>query len=58
MRRFYGVVLENYAFRIQATGHIPVILETYLPEAFPYFVALMSVAMLKTGIERETIYYK
>jgi hypothetical protein len=33
--------------------HITVILETYATEAFPYFVALMSVAVLQTDTERD-----
>jgi hypothetical protein len=58
MRRYYGVVLENYVFRTEATDHIAVILEIYAPETFLYFVALMSVAMLETDTEMDTIYSK
>jgi hypothetical protein len=58
MRRYYGVVQENYVYRTEATGHIAVILETFAPEAFPYVAALMSVSMLETDTERDTIYLK
>jgi hypothetical protein len=52
MCRYYGIVPENYVLRTEATGHIAVILETYAPEAFPYFVILMSVSMLETDIRK------
>ena len=53
MRHYYGVVLDNYVFRAEATGQISVMLETYILEAFPYFVVLMSVAMLETDTEMD-----
>jgi len=58
MRRYYRDVLENYVFRTEATVHIALVLETHVPEIFPYFVALISVAMMETDTGRETIYSK
>ena len=58
MCRYYGVVLENYVFRTEATDQIDVTLEMQAPEEFPYFVALMSVAVLETDTEMDTIYSK
>jgi hypothetical protein len=58
MRHYYAVVLQNYVFRTEATGHIVVILVTYEPEAFPCFVALISADMLKTDIETDTLHSK
>jgi len=58
MRCYYGLVLENYLFRTETKAHIAVILETYIPEAFTCFVAVMSVAVLETDTEMHTIYSK
>lgn len=58
MRRYYRDMLENYTFSTEATGHMSVVLETHSPEAFPYFDALISVAMLETDTERDMIYSK
>jgi hypothetical protein len=55
---YYTVVLENYVFHTDATGHIAVILEMYAPEGSPYFVAVTLVAMLEMDIKTDRLYSK